>query len=78
VALVDGNDTQLRAWLHLAKKKEVELTTIMDFVHVSEYLRDAGRVFHPKPTPELGACGSGTGSLLLEILRGTAGSVVME
>jgi len=72
VALVDGNRTQIKALRRLARKKEVDLTIVVDVVHVIEYLWKAGRVFHPEPGPELEGWVS---HRLLEILRGKAGYV---
>jgi len=70
-ALVDGNKPQIRILRRMAKKKGIDLTVIVDVIHVIEYLWDAGRVFYP------------TGSeledwvrvRLIEILRGNAGYV---
>ncbi len=53
VALVDGNNTQIRILSQMAKEKGVELTIIVDIIHVIEYLWDAGRAFHPESGPEL-------------------------
>lgn len=72
VALVDGNKTQIRILRRLARKKGIELTLIVDFVHVTEYLWKAGRVFHPKSGPELEGW---VRDRLLEILRGKAGYI---
>ena len=70
VALVDGNRTQIKALRRLARKKGVDLTIVVDFVHVTEYLWKAGRVFHPESGPELEGW---VGKRILEILRGKAG-----
>jgi hypothetical protein len=72
VALVDGNRTQIKALRRLARKKGVDLTIVVDVVHVTEYLWKAGRVFHPESSPELEGWVS---HRLLEILRGKAGYV---
>lgn len=72
VALVDGNRTQIKALRRLARKKGVDLPIIVDFVHVTEYLWKAGRVFHPESGPELEGWVS---QRILEILRGKAGYV---
>jgi len=53
VALVDGENNQLRILKRLAKKQGVNLTVIVDIIHVIEYLWNAGRAFHPKSGPEL-------------------------
>jgi len=72
VALVDGNRSQIRILRRLAKKEGLDLTIIVDVIHVIEYLWDAGRAFHPAPGPELE---SWIEHRLLEILRGKAGFV---
>jgi exonuclease VII small subunit len=72
VALVDGNKTQIRVLHRIAKKKGLDLTIIVDVIHVIEYLWDAGRVFHPEAGLELE---SWVQHRLLEILRGKAGFV---
>ena len=46
VGLVDGNDTQLRLLEALARKHQVELTIVLDVIHVSEYLWSASLAFH--------------------------------
>ena len=53
VALVDGNNTQIRILRRMAREKGVELTIIVDIIHVIEYLWNAGRAFHPKSGPDL-------------------------
>ena len=53
VALVDGENQQLRILERLAKKQKINLTIIVDIIHVIEYLWKAGRAFHPKSGPEL-------------------------
>ena len=70
VALVDGNKSQIRILKRLAKKNGLDLTIIVDLIHVIEYLWNAGRVFHPAPGPELE---NWVRHRLLEILRGKAG-----
>jgi hypothetical protein len=70
VALVDGNKSQIRILKRLAKKNGLNLTIIVDLIHVIEYLWDAGRVFHPAPGPELE---NWVRHRLLETLRGKAG-----
>lgn len=49
IALVDGDKKQRRYLKHEAKKHGVKLTIICDFIHVLEYLWDAGHVFFNKP-----------------------------
>ncbi len=53
VALVDGNKSQIRILKRLSKKNGLDLTVIVDLIHVIESLWDAGRVFHPFSGPEL-------------------------
>lgn len=53
VALVDGNNTQLKILRKIAKAKGIQLTIVVDVIHVIEYLWKAGRVFHPESGPEL-------------------------
>ena len=72
VALVDGNKPQIRILRRMAKQKSLNLTIIVDVIHVIEYLWDAGRAFHPKAGSELE---SWVRVRLLEILRGKAGYV---
>jgi hypothetical protein len=72
VALVDGNKAQIRILRRMAKKKGLDLTIIVDVIHVIEYLWDAGRAFHPEASSELE---NWVRVRLLEILRGKAGYV---
>jgi hypothetical protein len=70
VALVDGNNTQIRILRRMAREKGVDLTIIVDIIHVIEYLWDAGRAFHPESGPELE---NWVRHRLLGVLRGKAG-----
>ena len=45
VALVDGNETQLGTILALAEHHQVEITVVVDVIHVLEYLWKAGTAF---------------------------------
>jgi len=72
VALVDGNKPQIRYFKRMAKQNDLDLTLIIDIVHVIEYLWKAGRVFHPKSGPDLQ---SWVRNRILEVLRGKAGLV---
>jgi hypothetical protein len=72
VALADGNKHQIRTLRRLARDKGLELTIIVDIIHVAEYLWDAGRAFYPKSGDDLE---SWVRVRLLEILRGKAGYV---
>lgn len=70
VALVDGNNTQIRILRRMAREKGFDLTIIVDIIHVIEYLWDAGRAFHPESGPELE---NWVRHRLLGVLRGKAG-----
>ena len=70
VALVDGNKTQISILKRLAKKSDLDLTIIVDLMHVIEYLWDAARAFHSEPGEEQE---NWVRHRLLEILRGKAG-----
>jgi hypothetical protein len=72
VALVDGNKPQIRYFKRMAKENGLDLTLIIDIVHVIEYLWKAGRVFHPNSGPDLQ---SWVRYRILEVLRGKAGFV---
>jgi exonuclease VII small subunit len=72
IAVVDGNKAQIRILRRMARDKGVDLTIIVDIIHVIEYLWDAGRVFYPEAGSELE---SWVRLRLLEILRGKAGYV---
>ncbi len=72
VALVDGDKTQIKVLRSMAKKKGVDLTIIVDIVHVIEYLWKAGRTFYPASGPKLE---SWVQHRLLEILHGKAGYI---
>ena len=70
VALVDGNNPQINILRKLAKAKDIDLTIIVDVIHVTEYLWEAGRAFHSKSGPELEKW---VQHRLLNILHGKAG-----
>jgi hypothetical protein len=72
VALVDGNKHQIRILCSLAREKGIDLTLIVDIIHVVEYQWDAGRRFYPESGEELEIW---VRHRLLEILRGNAGYV---
>ena len=72
VALVDGNKNQLSILNRLARKKGIDLTILLDIIHVIEYLWVAGRVFYPEACLDLERW---VQKRLLEILRGKAGLV---
>lgn len=72
VALVDGNKPQICYFKRMAKQNDLDLTLIIDIVHVIEYLWKAGRVFEPESGPELQGW---VRHRILEVLRGKAGLV---
>jgi len=71
IGLVDGNKQQIHLLRHAAKIKGIDLTLIVDVIHVIEYLWDAGRAFHPTGSELEGW----VRVRLLEILQGKAGYV---
>jgi len=72
VALVDGDNNQIRRLRRMARKTGVELTIVCDVVHVIEYLWAAGRAFYPESGPELEGW---VRHRLLGILEGKAGLI---
>lgn len=73
VVLVDGNRDQLRQVQRAASKLGVEITTVLDIVHVLEYLWRAAYAFHPEGTEAAEAWVEGR---LLALLSGrTAGEI---
>ena len=72
VALVDGNKTQIKILKAKAQKTAIDLTIVVDIIHVSEYLWDAGTAFHNEATPDLEQWVT---ERLLEILRGNPSNV---
>jgi hypothetical protein len=53
VAVVDGDKHQLRLIHQEARRRGVELTTVLDIIHVTEYLWKAGAVLNPEGSEEL-------------------------
>ena len=53
VVLVDGNREQIRQVKLAAKKAGVDVTIILDLIHVLEYFWKAAHCFHEAATPEL-------------------------
>ena len=51
VALVDGNATQLKILHKLAGQHHVELTIVLDFIHVCEYVWKASLGFYEETEP---------------------------
>lgn len=73
VVLVDGNRDQLRRVQRAAGKLDVEITIVLDIVHVLEYLWRAAYAFHPEGTVAAEAWVEGR---LLALLSGrTAGDL---
>jgi hypothetical protein len=51
-ALVDGNKTQLSLLKKFARQHQIELTIILDIIHVIEYLWKAAFVFHSETSKQ--------------------------
>ena len=52
VGLVDGNATQLKLLAQLSRKHGVQMTIVMDVIHVCEYLWQASLVFNEQASPQ--------------------------
>jgi hypothetical protein len=50
VVLIDGNEDQLVQVQRVAKRREVEITIVLDIIHVLEYLWKAAYCFHAEGT----------------------------
>jgi len=72
VGLVDGNATQLALLEALSRRHQVELTIVLDVMHVSEYLWDASVAFHEEASPQREQW---VGERLHNVLRGNAAQV---
>jgi hypothetical protein len=72
VALVDGNETQLTILRELSRKHGVELTVVVDLIHVLEYLWAASYAFNPEGSPEAQRWVT---ERLLALLRGKSSDV---
>ncbi len=72
VALVDGDKTQIKILRRIARERGIDLTIVVDVIHVIEYLWDAGRAFHPESGPELEEW---VQHRLFKILQGKAGQM---
>ena len=72
VAVVDGNKTQLRLLEQQARQRGLDLTIVLDIIHVTEYLWKAGAVLNPAASVELEAW---VQHRLLEVLRGRSSLV---
>jgi hypothetical protein len=72
VALVDGNETQIRIFKQLARKHAIALTLVLDVIHVIGYLWKAALAFHGEGTPALDPW---LHERVLRLLRGEASQV---
>ena len=72
VGLVDGNETQIACLKRRAKALGIELTLVLDVMHVLTYLWSASHVFNAEGSPE---SEDWVYERLLEILKGRAGYV---
>jgi len=72
VVLVDGAEQPLRLLAQIQRRHQVELTIVLDLIHVVEYLWQAAFVFCPEGSRELDDWVS---RRLLNILHGYASSV---
>jgi len=72
VGLVDGDRKQIRRLKGAAKKQDIQMTLVLDIVHVIEYLWKSARAFHEETSPQAQAWVS---ERLLEILRGNSSHV---
>lgn len=72
VCLIDGDPRQLRRIQNKARKAGVQITIVMDIIHVIEYLWKAARVFHAEASSE---AEEWVTHRLLSILKGNAGQV---
>ena len=52
VVLVDGNKDQLKLIDKEAKRRGVQVTVVLDFIHVLQYLWSASTAFHAEQSPE--------------------------
>jgi len=73
VVLVDGNETQLELVYRAVAKAKVEITVILDVIHVLEYLWKASYCFHKDGTKE---AEEWVHKRLLMLLSGTSSSDV--
>lgn len=72
VALVDGSDQQLRTLRNVARRLEAEITIVLDFIHVSEYVWKASMAFF---TEKEAGRDDWVEERLLRILRGESSQV---
>lgn len=72
VALVDGNETQLRILGELSRKHGIELCVVVDLIHVIEYLWKASHAFNAEGTA---AAQDWVTERFLQLLRGKCSNV---
>jgi len=72
VALVDGNNHQIDRIKAEAKRRSLDVTIVVDYVHVMEYLWDAAWSFFSEGDP---AAEAWVGEKALSVLEGKAGLV---
>jgi hypothetical protein len=72
VALVDGNETQIRILNSLARRHRARLTIVVDLIHVCEYLWSASLCFYAEDDP---AREEWVQERLMRLLRGNATQV---
>ena len=72
VGLVDGNQNQLDLLNQLARQHQVQLTVVLDLMHVTEYLWSASVAFHDEASPQREQW---VGERLHNVLLGKAGQV---
>jgi len=75
VAQVDGNPTQIEILEELARRHGMELTIVLDVIHVAEYLWKAGRAFCEEGTEDLE---SWVRERFLKVLQGKCCEVASE
>jgi hypothetical protein len=72
VALSDGNKQQVKLFKKLAKEYGIQLTVVLDIIHVVQYLWRATTVFNAESTPQ---AEQWVEQRFVEILRGRASQV---
>jgi hypothetical protein len=72
VGLVDGNETQLNILDELSRKHGIQLTVVVDLIHVLEYLWTASFAFNPDGSRQ---AEKWVAKRLLKILRGKSSDV---